>query len=152
MSTVGFLAGWALRSSILIVCGAVLMKVLRVTDPAVRLAAWTAMLCGSLAIPILTASLPAMAHTVTSAVPEPAVIVTFPAARAVSTGGSSVDRLTTAGLLDIHVSPVTGWLEAFIACSDWVVSPTTIFKTLGTTVLLLPGTANGVELLHTPFC
>ncbi|MDR3676102.1 MAG: M56 family metallopeptidase [Acidobacteriota bacterium] len=53
-----FLAEWALRSSILIVCGALLMRALRVKDPSLRLAAWTAILCGSLAIPALTAVLP----------------------------------------------------------------------------------------------
>ena len=53
-----FLAEWALRSSILIVSGALLLRALRVKDPSIRLAAWTAMLCGSLAIPALTAVLP----------------------------------------------------------------------------------------------
>ena len=53
-----FLAEWALRSSILIVCGALLIRALRVKDPSLRLAAWTAILCGSLAIPALTAVLP----------------------------------------------------------------------------------------------
>jgi beta-lactamase regulating signal transducer with metallopeptidase domain len=60
MITVSFLAGWALRSAILIVSGVVLLKMLRVKDASVRLAAWTAILCGSLAIPLLTVSLPAM--------------------------------------------------------------------------------------------
>jgi hypothetical protein len=58
MTTVQFLAEWALRSSILIVSGALLLGALRVKDPSIRLAAWTAMLCGSLAIPALTAALP----------------------------------------------------------------------------------------------
>ena len=44
MLTLNFLAEWALRSSILILCGALLLRALRVHDPAVRLAAWTAML------------------------------------------------------------------------------------------------------------
>jgi hypothetical protein len=60
MTTVQFLAEWALRSSILILSGALLLGVLRVKDPSIRLAAWTAMLCGSLAIPALTAALPRM--------------------------------------------------------------------------------------------
>jgi RND family efflux transporter MFP subunit len=58
MTTIQFLTGWAIRSSILILSGALLLRVLRVKDPAVRLAAWTAVLCGSLAIPALTAALP----------------------------------------------------------------------------------------------
>jgi len=60
MITFGFLAQWGLRSSILIASGEVLLRVLRVKDPAVRLAAWTAILCVSLAIPLLTVGLPAM--------------------------------------------------------------------------------------------
>jgi multidrug efflux pump subunit AcrA (membrane-fusion protein)/beta-lactamase regulating signal transducer with metallopeptidase domain len=58
MITVQFLAEWAVRSSILILSGAVLLWVLRVKDSSIRLAAWTAMLCGSLAIPTLTSALP----------------------------------------------------------------------------------------------
>jgi beta-lactamase regulating signal transducer with metallopeptidase domain len=49
---------WALRSSILIVSGALLLWVLRVKDASIRWAAWTAMLCASLAIPALTVALP----------------------------------------------------------------------------------------------
>ena len=58
MTTLQFLAEWALRSSILILSGALLLWVLRVKDSSVRLAAWTAILAGSLAIPALTTALP----------------------------------------------------------------------------------------------
>src|SRR5580698_468540 len=58
MNTIHFLAEWALRSSILIFTGGLLLLVLRVKDPAIRLAAWTAMLCASLAMPLFTASVP----------------------------------------------------------------------------------------------
>ncbi len=58
MTTIEFLTEWALRSSFLILGGALLLWVLRVKDPAIRLAGWTAVLCGSLAIPALTAALP----------------------------------------------------------------------------------------------
>ncbi|HKE28798.1 MAG TPA: efflux RND transporter periplasmic adaptor subunit [Bryobacteraceae bacterium] len=61
MTTVLFLAEWALRSSVLVLSGALLLWLLRVKDPATRLAAWTAILAGSLAIPALTAILPTMA-------------------------------------------------------------------------------------------
>ena len=46
-------------------------------------------------------------ETVTSADPVPAVMVTWPAARAVRIGGSLVERLTMVGSLDAHVSPLT---------------------------------------------
>jgi hypothetical protein len=58
MTTVQFLIDWAIRSSILILCGALLLRVLRVRNSSIRLAAWTAMLCGSLMIPGLNAALP----------------------------------------------------------------------------------------------
>ena len=58
MTTLQFLAEWALRSTILILTGALLLWALRVKDASIRLAAWTAILCGSLAIPALTTMLP----------------------------------------------------------------------------------------------
>jgi RND family efflux transporter MFP subunit len=58
MTTIQFLAEWALRSSVLTLTGALLLWVVRVKDPSIRLAAWTAMLCGSLAMPLFTAMAP----------------------------------------------------------------------------------------------
>ncbi len=72
MTTIQFLAEWALRSSILILSGALLLGALRVKDPAVRLAAWTGMLLGSLAIPALTAALPKVPLAVMRAPVRPA--------------------------------------------------------------------------------
>jgi multidrug efflux pump subunit AcrA (membrane-fusion protein) len=70
MNTIQFLAEWALRSSILILSGALLLWALRVKDPSVRLAAWTAMLCGSLAIPVLTALAPSVPLRVMRQAPQ----------------------------------------------------------------------------------
>ncbi len=55
-----FLTEWALRSSILIASGGLLLAVLRVKDSSVRLAGWTAMLAGSFLIPAMIAILPAV--------------------------------------------------------------------------------------------
>jgi len=78
MTTIQFLAGWALRSSILILGGALLLRALGVKDPSIRLAAWTAMLCASLAIPALTATLPkaplAVLRVASGQVAAPAVV------------------------------------------------------------------------------
>lgn len=52
---------WAMRSALLIAVGALLLRALRVNDPAVRLAVWTALLAGSLSLPLLTAALPHIA-------------------------------------------------------------------------------------------
>jgi hypothetical protein len=60
MSTVPFLVDWALRSMILIAIGVMLLWALRVKDPSIRWVAWTAMLCASLAIPVLTLTAPAL--------------------------------------------------------------------------------------------
>ncbi len=58
MRAVLFLAEWAVRSAAVILCGALLLRVMRVKDPAIRLTAWVAMLCGSLAMPALMTTLP----------------------------------------------------------------------------------------------
>jgi RND family efflux transporter MFP subunit len=60
MTTIQFLTEWALRSSVLTLTGALLLWALRVKDPSVRLAAWTAMLCGSLLLPLFAAVAPRM--------------------------------------------------------------------------------------------
>ncbi len=78
MTTIQFLAEWALRSSILILGGALLLGALRVKDPSIRLAAWTMVLCSSLAIPALIQVLPkvpvAVVRTTARPVAEPAVV------------------------------------------------------------------------------
>ena len=71
MITILFPAEWALRSSILILIGALLLRVLRVKDPAIRLAAWTVMLFGSLAIPALSVALPEVPVMVMRAATRP---------------------------------------------------------------------------------
>jgi hypothetical protein len=60
MTAAQFFANWAVRSSILIITGALLLPALRVKNPAVKLAAWRAMLLGSLSIPLLMAILPTL--------------------------------------------------------------------------------------------
>lgn len=61
MNTIDFLVEWAIRSSLLISAGAVILWALRVKDSSVRLAAWTALLAGSLLIPLMRATLTAVA-------------------------------------------------------------------------------------------
>ena len=56
-----------------------------------------------------------LADTVTSAEPVPAVMVTCPAASAVTSGGSSGERLTMVGSVEAQVSPVTGCPVEFSA-------------------------------------
>lgn len=53
-----FLLGWILRSSVLILAGAGVLWALRVKNASARLAVWTALLAGSLAIPLLARALP----------------------------------------------------------------------------------------------
>src|SRR5580692_10038888 len=80
MTGIHFLAGWALRSSILISGGAFLLLVLRVRDVSIRLAVWTAMLCGSLLIPAMIVTLPSVPVTVMQTVAAPPAEVAFEAA------------------------------------------------------------------------
>ncbi|MBZ5621137.1 MAG: hypothetical protein LAQ69_20785 [Acidobacteriia bacterium] len=60
MTTLIFLTEWALRSAIVVLTAALLLRALRVQDPSVRLAAWSAALAGSLLIPALAAVLPGL--------------------------------------------------------------------------------------------
>ncbi len=72
MTTISFLIEWAIRSSILIVSGAILLKVFRVKDPSIKLASLIAILCGSLAIPALNPVLPRIPlPSLRSAAPQP---------------------------------------------------------------------------------
>jgi tetratricopeptide (TPR) repeat protein len=108
-----FLAEWALRSSILIVCGALLIRALRVKDPSLRLAAWTAILCGSLAIPALTAVLPKLPIAVMRLAPvrvEAPVIVQDdapPPEREVPRPDARMDKSSPSVSPDIAAVPAT---------------------------------------------
>ncbi len=53
-----FLFAWAVRSAILVLAGTLVLVAARLRAPSVRLAAWTTILLGSIATPILTHSLP----------------------------------------------------------------------------------------------
>src|SRR5262249_54285783 len=52
------LIDWTVRSALVISCGALLLRALRVKDAATRLAAYAAILWASLALPVLTTALP----------------------------------------------------------------------------------------------
>jgi uncharacterized protein (TIGR03435 family) len=58
MTMIQFLGEWLVRSCILILAGTLLVWLLRARNPEFRLTAWTAMLAGSMAIPLLAAALP----------------------------------------------------------------------------------------------
>lgn len=78
MTATLFLAGWAIRSSILILVGAILISVLRMRDATSRWAMWTAVLCGSVLIPVMTTSLPGVDIGIPKAIERPALIVDAP--------------------------------------------------------------------------
>jgi len=130
MTTLQFLAEWALRSSILILSGALLLRALRVKDPAIRLAAWTALLCGSLAIPALTAALPKVPLAV---MPAAARTVEAPAA---------VD--------DAPVAPAPASSSVSIRPFDWARAAVTVYVlvALGLLLRLSVGLAMSLGLLR----
>lgn len=69
MNAIYFLTEWAIRSSLLIGIAAMALWVLQVKDSSIRLAAWTAVLAGSLLIPAMTASLPVVSVRVIETIP-----------------------------------------------------------------------------------
>jgi multidrug efflux pump subunit AcrA (membrane-fusion protein) len=115
MTTIQFLMEWALRSSILILSGALLLWALRVLglsrakDSSIRLAAWTTMLFGSLAIPALSVVLPKVVlFTVTEAVP---IRTEAP----VAASGHSPEALPTAFRSVPQVPKTFDWTRAALA-------------------------------------
>jgi uncharacterized protein (TIGR03435 family) len=91
MNTIQFLAEWALRSSVLIVAGALVPMALRVKDSSIRLAAWVALLCGSVALPLMTVTLPAVPVTVVRPVAESVVFFESVPVAAVGAPQASVE-------------------------------------------------------------
>ncbi len=84
MNTIQFLAEWAVRSSLLIGVATAALWALRVKDSSIRLAAWTAVLMGSLLIPVMSASLPTVPVHVTHAAQAIAPIPIEPAAQSIT--------------------------------------------------------------------
>jgi multidrug efflux pump subunit AcrA (membrane-fusion protein) len=82
MTALEFLVQWALRSSLLVLCGAALLAVLRVRQSSTRLAVWTALLAASLALPVLTGLAPKLPVTIAQPaqvdVPPPVSVDTIP--------------------------------------------------------------------------
>src|SRR3569833_1818728 len=104
MNAFRFLAEWAIRSSILIFAGALLIWAIRFKDPAIRLAAWIALLMVSLLIPVMMTILPEQpVHLLSSAAPVQAI-------RSVST---DFDVTTPAAPLTAATQPVAfNWYRA----------------------------------------
>jgi beta-lactamase regulating signal transducer with metallopeptidase domain len=74
MTTIVFLAEWAVRSSTLVILAALLLYVLRVKSSSMRLAVWTTVLCASLALPALRVFVPSMPLVVMRAQPAKSVV------------------------------------------------------------------------------
>lgn len=74
MSAIQFLAEWCVRSTVLILAGALLLWLLRVKNPFFRLTAWTVALAGSLTIPLLTTTVPKLPLTVLRSPVRPSVL------------------------------------------------------------------------------
>jgi beta-lactamase regulating signal transducer with metallopeptidase domain len=120
MTTAHFLVEWALRSSMLILSGALLLWALRLKDSSIRLAAWTAMLFGSLAIPALTAALPKVPLVVMRTATR---IVEAPVVRGEATPATEPAASRQEG---------TGVLEPF----DWALAAVTMYVLIGLALLL----------------
>jgi uncharacterized protein (TIGR03435 family) len=108
MSLILFLGEWAVRSALLIFAGAAALWLLRVRNPSVRLMAWTAMLAGSLATPLLTMTLPGMQVAITrSTVQPPATAPSLSISQPQGEFGPAVEQSpsTTASLRPAGVGP-----------------------------------------------
>ncbi len=133
MTAIPFLAEWALRSSLLILGGGLLLWALRVKDPSVRLAAWTTMLCCSLAIPWLTPALPGVSFSV----PDAAV-------QSLETPSVPFDASPA------PVRPSSGPVERGPQGFDWARAAVIVYAIVALTLLLrlVVGIALGLRLLR----
>jgi hypothetical protein len=158
MNTIQFLAEWALRSSILILSGSLLLWALRVKDPSIRLAAWTAMLCGSLAMPALAMSLPNMPLPTMPLPKMPSVARRVPARPAealpvVSEATPVLDRtVQLTRTMDGDGPPrEASWQGAGVPRRfDWAIAAMTIYIAVAAALLLrlCAGLALGLRLLR----
>lgn len=81
MTTLWFVGEWALRSSIVIAAGTLLLRACRVKNSSVRLAVYVALLCGSLAVPVITSAMPGLTFVIRpapTAAPAPVVTKQLP--------------------------------------------------------------------------
>lgn len=78
MNAILFIMGWAVRSSTLILSGALLLWALRVRDTSIKLAVWTAILMGSLSIPLLSVVLPELPLVIVQKVSAPVMSTAHP--------------------------------------------------------------------------
>ena len=128
-----FLAEWALRSSILILSGSLLLWALRVKDASIRLAAWTAMLCGSLAIPVLTGLAPRMPVPVMHSAPQ------------------SVEAPAPSYAMSVQSVPERPWHEPNVSKPlDWGQTAVTVYVLVALALLLrlCVGLTIGLRLLR----
>jgi uncharacterized protein (TIGR03435 family) len=152
-----FLIEWAFRSSILILSGALLLRVLRVKDSSIRLAAWTAMLGGSLLIPALAASLPSLPFDMNTlamrAIParslgDPAIAgpTTATPARALSRGNSG--RIELGYSAAEHAAVTSGWFER--RTGGWIGAAAILYLVIAVTLVLrlVMGLAASLRLLR----
>lgn len=148
MTAIQFLLEWALRSSVLILSGTLLLWALRVKDPSIRLAASIAMLCASLAIPPLALTLP----RVPLAAPPVARNVTFTPPAAIPVADSALPASGTAS------APTFDWTRAALMLYSLVTLALLLRLTTGLAMSLrlrrasLPTgrTTEGIEIRESP--
>jgi len=149
MSVLPFLAEWAVRSSILIGGGALLLRVLRVKDATLRATAWAALLCGSLMIPTLTAALPkTLLPTVRPTLPDIAArLGEAPAAvyEVAATPEPAGERPGSASAFDRVAQPASAVAKPF----DWALAALALYAlTFGVMLLRIwTGLLVGLRLL-----
>jgi uncharacterized protein (TIGR03435 family) len=90
-----FLVEWLVRSSVLILAGAIVLWLLRVKSPSARLAAWTFLLGASLAVPLLRSALPQLPLTVRRTAAPVAAAAVSPTEPALATSDDSASAALT---------------------------------------------------------
>jgi uncharacterized protein (TIGR03435 family) len=150
-----FLAEWTFRSSILISAGALLLWALRIRDSSIRLAVWTAMLIGSLVMPVLMSTLPPLPLPSLATASSPA-----PLARLAESPVPAIQQSVTTPVAmtsrrsDDRVAREAGPLQnrlGRVASDTWLPGALLVFYVLGSSALLvriLAGLALSLRLLR----
>lgn len=159
MTVLPLLLEWAVRSSLLILIGALLLLVLRVKDSSHRLAGWTAVLVSSLAIPVLAATVPnvpvrsAWLPTARLAMPRATAPVEVPAAVPDTAFDATPLRTAAARRDDLApraASGLAGGRHRFDSTPGWALIILSVYGSIAVSLLVrtVAGLAMSLRLLR----
>lgn len=117
MISAQFLAEWAIRSSILISIGALLPRLLKVKDATVKLSVCLAVVCGSLAMPLLSTAIPKWPLSIA---PVAAAKTQLVVPASIATYGDVLQSAQRSTESTIHIGWGTAALAIYALVAGWL--------------------------------